>query len=1291
MGEFDKISIEKLDNDNFAIWSTKMECVLVQKGWDSALTDPDVTTDIDKKALALIKLSVANHFLHLLQPCTTTKQAWKCLEDIWKVNAMGRRMMLKQELARLKKDGSEAITEYISRACAIRDQLMSAGLVTTSEDLVMSLLNGLPSEYRGIVSIIENTVPTLPLDSVMSKLIIEEKRLPKSGASGSSSSAKAYQAKHTGGNKGPTCFHCGKRGHIKRECRKLARENGSDRQVVGSNSNRQQLRAPALMAQQLPAVTESAVPREVAFTASADSHLRAASSRQAWVIDSGASRHITPFFADLTFVRPLDEPIFIACGNGSIAKGTHLGRVELINIVGSEVERLVIKNVVYAEDFTDRLLSIKHAAKNGINFNFSGDACSITKDDVMVAQANCRGPGLYILEADLCTPFEHGLVSRTQTTPQLWHRRFGHLGYDNLAKLQSKQMVDGLDVTADDFKAAGSGVCEPCISAKQTRLPSPQSASDSSQPLQLLHMDLCGPMPVQSVGGSQYFITFLDDFSKLAVVVPVARKHHTADIIVEVITLLETQIGYKVRAVRSDNGGEYVNNFLADYFKDKGIDHQTTVPYNPEQNGAAERLNRTILEKVRAMLHDSGLPLSLWAEAAVTAVYIRNRSPVTNRDKTPLELFNGSKPDVSKLKTFGARAYVHIPKEQRNKLDSHTDYGVMVGYERTKGYRIYLDCGRIVVAKHVIFDEDYKQDDHIDVDFDDAAPPLQPEQPEQPVEPMDTDEQTTSARPVRKRNPPSEWWRADKASMRQQQESAMLAAMSDIPDPATVQEALASQHATEWQQAMNEEMASLAANNTWDLEHIPPGTKPIPVKWIFKVKRDANGNLERFKARLVAKGFRQREGVDFDEVFAPVSKYSTLRALLALVAAEDLELQQLDIKTAFLNGELEELVYVQQPPGYDNGNSQVACRLNKALYGLRQAPRAWHMKLKGELERIGFTASEADPGLYTLSNEQGIIYVLVYVDDILIAAKTSKAVNITKSGLLQSFDARDLGDAHLFLGMTIERDRAARFIKLSQVKLVKDIIAKHGLADGKTHSVPLSPSTRLEAGEGDPLDTSEFEYGSLVGSLLYVSVCTRPDIAHAVGVLAKYMAQPTSVHWVAAKHVLRYLAGTADFGINFKGSSTAMLGYSDADYAGDLDTRRSTTGYLFTMNGGAISWSSKRQPTVAVSTTEAEYMAAAQATKEALWLRKLRADLQLQTGPMIIKVDNQSAIKVLKNPILSARSKHIDIIYNFARERAARQEIKFEYIRTDHMLADALTKPVNKIKLEFCRSGMGVA
>ena len=225
---------------------------------------------------------------------------------------------------------------------------------------------------------------------------------------------------------------------------------------------------------------------------------------------------------------------------------------------------------------------------------------------------------------------------------------------------------------------------------------------------------------------------------------------------------------------------------------------------------------------------------------------------------------------------------------------------------------------------------------------------------------------------------------------------------------------------------MDDEIASLLSNNTWTLEEVPPGIKPIPVKWVFKVKKDANGNVERYKARLVAKVFKQREGIDFDEIFAPVSKYATLRSLMAVTAAQDLELHQLDIKTAFLNGELEEDVYIQQPPGYESGEPNIACHLQKALYGLRQAPRAWYMRLKEELETYGFRASNADPGLYIRHNKEDTSFIQVYVDDILIATKTLEQVNNIKKELLSSFEARDLGEAHMFLGITIERDRTNR-------------------------------------------------------------------------------------------------------------------------------------------------------------------------------------------------------------------------------------------------------------------------
>ena len=492
---------------------------------------------------------------------------------------------------------------------------------------------------------------------------------------------------------------------------------------------------------------------------------------------------------------------------------------------------------------------------------------------------------------------------------------------------------------------------------------------------------------------------------------------------------------------------------------------------------------------------------------------------------------------------------------------------------------------------------------------------------------------------------------------------------------------------------MDEEIESLLSNHTWELVPAPPGSTIIPVKWIFKTKRGPDGRVERYKARLVAKGFKQVEGIDYNEVYAPVSKHTTLRAFLALVAKEDLELDHLDVKTAFLNGELEETIYMQQPPGYEQGSGLV-CRLHKSIYGLKQAPRAWHTKLNEKLTEMGFTASAADPGLYVLSPpDMSPLYLAVYVDDILPASKSVDLMKEVKSNLMTTFDTRDLGAATQFLGMEIMRDRPGRTLKLSQSQMVTALVDKYDLSHAKPKSTPLVPGTQLSAAKSDDelLDTTLYHYSELIGSLLYLSVCTRPDIAQAVGALSRFMAKPTAEHWTAAKSVLRYLASTPDIGIVFSpDDSDYPVGYCDASYASDLDTRRSTTGYVFRFHSGAISWSSRLQPTVAVSTAEAEYMAASAAVKEALWLTYLFADLGFALRPVKLLTDNQAALSLMKHPIASARSKHIDVLYHFARERVARGEIIVRYVPTSEMVADTMTKALPRDKFIYCRDNMGV-
>ena len=1308
----EKAIVEPLDLDNYGTWSMRMKFLLIHKGlWAATTAEESPEATMDQKALATICLNVKPHHLATVGNCKTAKEAWLTLESIYKAKSVSRRLQLRRELNNLKKEAAEPLTKYVARAKGIWSDLLATGHDIKSSEVVWSVLAGLPKEYETVVAILEAADKELELENVLPKLLHVEQRFTRQ----EEYDATAYFARgdrgsyqknsrptHGASSRGPSknrpdnkyagkeCYYCGKKGHIKVECRKrIADEKGKDAPV-------------ALMALQ-----EDGTKKDV----------------NRWALDSGSTRHITPFKFLLNNVRELDKDINITFGNASKEPATCMGEILMkTTLLDGTTSFFELKDVLHVPGAVANLFSVKQALSKGAGVYFEKDICTVRgQNNHKVIQAALH-EGLFSFENDYAASskaVETTMLAMAKETPQLWHRRFGHLGYDNLARLPS--MVSGMKVEeADIKKAAATEVCQPCIMSKQHRLSLPSSNTKTDYPLELVHMDVCGPMQETSLGGNKYVATFLDDFSRLSIAIPVPSKASVITTVKNVTTLLETQAGRKLRVVRTDRGGEYLNNELKAFYAGKGIVHETTAPYTPEQNGKAERLNRTLMERVRAMLQDTKLPNSLWAEAVTTANYIRNRSPVNGATKTPLELFFGKKPDISLMRTFGATAYVHIPKALRQKLDPVSRKGIFVGYAAdSKAYRVLMDdTQKIEVSRNVSFVESTQEtleveshveahlvnplterdpeDPAVDDGFHDAqddisshgdgdnnnldeAPNAEAAEPEGALQEAAGEPAAPERRyPLRERRQPSEWYKAHVA-----QEEAN-------PEPRTYIEAVNASDAEHWKTAMDEEISSLHANGTWTLEDIPEGIKPIPVKWVYKIKKDAAGNIERYKARLVAKGFMQREGIDFNEVYAPVSKHTTLRAILSTVAAEDLELHQLDVKTAFLNGVLEEDIYMVQPPGYEEGGSGMACHLKKALYGLKQAPRAWHTKLKTELELMGFQASETDPGLYIQRRKEENVYVLVYVDDILIATKHKDNVKTVKDSLMTTFDARDLGEAAYFLGWEIERDRSAKSLKITQRRMTKDLVIKYGMEEGKSKTTPLNVGIKLTKDEGEMLDTREHHYSELVGSLLYLSVCTRPDIAQAVGALARYMSKPTTLHWQAAKGVVRYLAGTTDYGIIYGHDRQALVGYCDADYAGDLDTRRSTTGYVFLLNYGVISWSSRLQATVAVSTAEAEYMSAVQAVKEALWLRKLMTDIGAKLETVQLYSDNQAALSLLKNPIASARSKHIDVIYHFARERVARKEVKFDYCRTEKMVADIMTKALAEGKFNICCQSMGM-
>jgi hypothetical protein len=417
---------------------------------------------------------------------------------------------------------------------------------------------------------------------------------------------------------------------------------------------------------------------------------------------------------------------------------------------------------------------------------------------------------------------------------------------------------------------------------------------------------------------------------------------------------------------------------------------------------------------------------------------------------------------------------------------------------------------------------------------------------------------------------------------------------------------------------------------------------------------------------------------------------------LALVAQFDLELVQLDVKTAFLHGDLEEDIYMTQPDGFKvAGKENLVCKLNRSLYGLKQSPRQWYKRFDQFMIRQKYTRSQFDHCVYFRKLQDGtFIYLLLYVDDMLIACKSIVEIDRLKTQLKNEFEMKDLGEAKKILGMEITRERARGIVCLTQKQYLKKVLKRFGMDHNtKPTTTPLAPHFKLSAAMSPSTDEerdhmAHVPYSNLVSSLMYAMVCTRPDISQAVSMVSRYMHAPGKGHWQAAKWILRYILGTVDVGLKFErvdnGLDQILIGYVDSDYAGDLDKRRSTTGYVFTLAGGPVSWRSTLQTTVALSTTEAEYMAVADAIKEAIWLHGLIEDLGILQKNVKVLCDSQSAIHLAKNQVHHARTKHIDVRFHFVREILEEGDILLQKIGTADNPADMLTKVVTGAKFKHC-------
>jgi len=834
-----------------------------------------------------------------------------------------------------------------------------------------------------------------------------------------------------------------------------------------------------------------------------------------------------------------------------------------------------------------------------------------------------------------------------------WHRRLGHLGTLNVKKAQ--QLAKGIAIDAATFPA-DDDKCEACILGGQTMHYGDQAMRRRTVPGDLIHSDICGWITPNSLGNARYFIIFIDDATGMTYLYPLPLKTalEVRNAFMEFRNVFE-QDGRRIKSIRTDGGGEYRKQ-MAELCKELGIHHEETAPYTPHQNGVAERANRTICDRIRSIIAETGLPKALWAELARTVTYLKNRSPTRSlKGMTPYEALYGEKPDLSHLIAIGTKAMPHIPKSKNQKLDSRAGEGIMIGYGGSNQYRIWSPVdNKVTVTAYADFIDEAKKP---------KAAAMEPERtvydmievlPEPPAIPIESDNSVEAAEddnavddedeletvtidareaslvpesaeqpqietrlPPRRRAPPvryeSEAWTTHAA--------LTTAIVSDSMEPSSYQEAVNHPlYGKEWELAIREEYESLMKNGAWELVEAPPGRNIVTCKWVFKAKRDAEGRIVRFKARLVARGFTQAYGIDYLETYAPVAKLTTYRIIFALAALEQWEIHGMDVITAFLLRKLDEEIFMMQPEGFEREGvkAKMVCKLLRSLYGLKQASRVWNMQLHEFLIKIGFIRSNPDTCLYV--NDQNIV-IAIWVDDILIAGKDARNIAKVKKQLAGEFSMKDLGPISHFLGMRVTRT-ADGDVSIDQSTYVKDILARFGMEDSKAVSTPLATGTKLikiDANSAKPDFDIQPLYQSIVGSLMYAMLCTRPDMAFAVQQLSQFASDPSPRHLQGAKRVLRYLQGSPNLHLTYRrngGVTESVQSYSDANFAADED-RKSISGYVFTLAGSPISWQAKKQSMIALSTAEAEYAALTQAAKEVIWLQNLLKDLGMTSEEII--------------------------------------------------------------------------
>jgi transposase InsO family protein len=1045
----------------------------------------------------------------------------------------------------------------------------------------------------------------------------------------------------------------------------------------------------------------------------------------------------------------------VRLADGKVLDGVELGKVTAILPAShsrSLDSELQLDGALAVTGLKYNLFSVPAANKSGTNVHFWQDgSVSMDREGQEVVRTDPTDLSIRKLKLHL---FQNSVRDDPSRYPgeftafsadvqddsefMRWHESFGHPGLRKMRKLLASVCCDLRIKIPSELR------CDACQQSKQTRRIKGSGGTQYSL-LEVVHSDIC-EMSALSLGKARYMLTFTDDFSRFCKIYLIASKD--AETVVnkfaEFINWAERTTSQKVLRLRSDHGSEYKSGQMVALCKSKGIVQEFANVYSPSQNGTAERINRTLLEIMRAIMFQSRMPGTLWAEIMMHGCYLYNNRPHSKiGDATPASRFFGEK-DTRRVFSakycypVGCAVHMTLPTARRNKLAPKTVKGWFVGVGlQEPGVRLWVpEVNEVYTSSHIKVwpEERFKPESAtgslipVSVTSDDK---------EYEIDCIVDERKVHGKRLFRVRwkgypNPDDDTWQsydslADTIALDKWEspcEEVTHACLASAEEEApNVRQALLSNNHSKWWDAMCREYDAISEQGTWEVVPRPPNRKVVSVTWVMRTKQDIHSGHKIYKARLCARGFTQIPGVDFDATYAPTVSRAGLRLTVAIAVQLGMHLHAIDCKNAFLNGEIDREIYLEQPPYFfqpGTTNASHVCRLKKALYGLKQSPLIWNQALHSALIAAGFERMHYEPCLYVHRSRGGVapsgskadkndkqsernaflglaasdpmfIIIAVYVDDLTIAAMTTKGLAFAKSSIASVFKMKDEGEVKKVIGIEFEKLKDGYI--LHQRGYLNQVLSRFGMNMSNSLTTPMESGNYLQARCGSEVCADSTLYRSQIGALLFAATCTRPDLCVSTNICARYVEDPCSRHYGAVKRIMRYVRGTLDFGLTYKRNfqPLTITAYCDADFARDVGDSKSTSGYVVFLNGCAVSWKAIKQKSTSTSTVEAEYIAASTACKEVMWLRWLIEEILGGSVPTpVLWVDNEGARQLAQNDSISEKTKHIRYSYHFVKECVNDGIVELKHVASQDNVADMMTKPLARVLLEKHRDSVNL-